>query len=355
MAFTKPCRVRLPMGLLTEPLPSFAPGEINISRKLSFIDRRAPIELLYQMLTRLGCTVADYAPGECDRFVSWSAKHVSDDAWDKAIVLEMGWIPRWTYQASPTGSNAQGHYARGYHYSPLTPGEESLTRDYLARLRRVYAQAVNPVTVNRLRQRLGGPFFLFAFQLANDHNLRFSRTAFSTYYAPDPSRNSELAQACIDAIEAVRSPFPVVFKQHPFDPTTGFRGAMKCRGIVLDNEDDVSTHELYATGLCQGAISINSNSLHDAAVWDVPALCLGSLIWHEQTEQPPFPRSFDDLDDLPGRKPSVTPEALAYLFHLLKNQWTLTDFQNGLMVEALLESRGLCEPYALRGALGIGL
>jgi hypothetical protein len=353
MALNHHARISLPMHLLAEPLPSFTPGEINLARKLSLIDRRAPFELLYQALIRLGYEVGNFGPRECDRHVCWTAKQVPDDAVDKAIILEVGWIPRWSYQASPSGSNAQGHYAGTYEYAELSPEDTALTRQHLEKLRRLYSQTVNWETVDRLRQRLREPFLLFAFQLANDHNLRFSGTDFSKFCSSTPAHNVVLAQACIDAVEAERPALPVVYKQHPFDPTKGFSASLRARGVVLDNEDDLSTHEIFATGLCRGVVSINSNSAHDAAVWDIPSLCLGTLVWHKDTQRPPCPRSLSEVDTLPRRKPSEAPEMLAYLFHLIRHQWVLSDFQNGLMVEALLGTRGLCEPLALRRALGL--
>jgi hypothetical protein len=353
MAETRRSRIRMPLGLLDEPLPRFEREDIDLTRKLSLVDRRAPFELLYQTLSRAGYDVADFAPDDCDRYVCWTAKQLPEAARDRSLVLEVAWIPRWAYQASPTGSNGQGHYASRYEYAALSDADLAATRRHLALLRDLYSRTIDPDAVARLRDRLPGPFFLFAFQLANDHNLRYSDTSFSRFCSPTPERNLELAQACIDAVDAVSSPLPVVYKQHPFDPSSGFSTTLHSRGIVIDNADGLSTHEIFATGLCRGVISINSNSVHDAAVWDVPSLCLGTLIWNRGTQRPPFPTSLDNLDRLAAQRPSETPDTLSYLHYLMRHQWTLTDFQNTLMVERLIETRGLCEPMALRRESGM--
>jgi len=341
------------MHLLQEPMPSLLAGDPRLALKSSLIDRKAPFVLLYQTLTKLGHAVGRFAPGECDLNLVWTGKNVPESEKDRSIILEVGWIPRWSYQVSPSGSNFQGHYARQYGYTPLNSTQEQRTRQYLGKLRRLYEQSLNQDKVEQLRRMLKSPFVLFAFQLANDFNLKYSDTEFARFYSAEPDQNVALAQACIDKIEPDKSAPRMVYKQHPFDPTAGFRGRLKARGEILDNEADFSTHEIFATGLCQGAISINSNSLHEAAVWNIPCLCFGKLIWNRNTSAPPFPASLSALRDLVRWKPYDNPVTLAYLYYLLRNQWVLTDFQNGLMVEALLATKGLCEPCTLREQHGL--
>ena len=246
-------KINFPMPLLSEPTHVVSHGEPNIVPKLSGIDRKAPFMHLYQTLTRLGHLVGAFPSDACDLNFFWTAKGVPESEKGKSIILELGWIPRWSYQVSPFGSNFQGHYARQYQYAPLNPGENNVILGYLNKLRCLFEQSINWGKVEQLRQRLKTPFVFFPFQLANDFNLKFSDTEFAHLYSAGPDQNIALAQACIDKVEAENGHMPVVYKQHPSDTTAHFRLKAGTGNHIIDNKDDISTHEIFATGLCQAS------------------------------------------------------------------------------------------------------
>jgi hypothetical protein len=345
-------RINFPLWLLDEAAPRCAPGDPSNERTLSLTDRRVPMLLLYQSLTKLGHDVGSYGAGECDLNVFWTGKQVPPSEVDRSVIVEVGWLPRSHYQVSPTGSNAMGHYARGYEFRPLATAEADFIREYLDRVQRLYARRVDQATVEHLRSRLPSEFVLFPLQLANDFNLRFSGTELSRFYSADVNRNHELAAACIELMSSASS-LPVVFKQHPFDTTTNFRELLRGNQLVLDNADAVTVHDLFATGGCKAVVSVNSNTLHEAAAWNIPGICLGRLIWHEGTERPPFKSSVDDLPAAVSTRPHDDPGLLSYLHYLVCQQWTLTDFQNELMVAELVRTRGRCEPMRVRREFGL--
>jgi hypothetical protein len=345
-------RINFPVWVLDEPAPRCAPGDPSNERALSLTDRRVPLLLLYQSLIKLGHHVGSYAAGECDLNVFWTGKQVPPSEVGRSVIVEVAWLPRSHYQVSPSGSNAMGHYARTYACRPLTADETAFIRGYLDRVQRLYARRVDEAAVERLRRRLPPEFVLFPLQLANDFNLKFSGTGLSRFYSADVNRNHELAAACIELMSPVTS-LPVVFKQHPFDTTTNLRELLRGHQLVLDNADSVSAHDLFATGACKAVVSVNSNTLHEAAAWNIPAVCLGRLIWPEESERPPFKASVHDLPAVLSTRPLDDPGLLSYLHYLVRQQWTLTDFQNELMVAELVRTRGRCEPMHLRGQVGL--
>jgi hypothetical protein len=267
--------------------------------------------------------------------------------------MEVAWLPRWQYQISPTGSNHQGHYARRYQFAPLAPDEEADIKRHLRTQRDLFAQTIDRASVERLRRQLPPAFALFPLQLANDFNLKFSGTDFARFYSQTDNHNVALAQACVDTTMAAAPPLPIVFRQHPFDTTSDFKSQVRTGQTVIDRSDRVSCHEIFATGQCKAVISINSNTVHEAAAWGIPSICLGKLIWDDTTAVPPFASSPSALDAVMRTSPEDDPKVLAYLRYLVRQQWTLSDFQNGLMVDALIRTQGRCEPAALRQRHGL--
>ncbi len=267
--------------------------------------------------------------------------------------MEVGWIPRWNYQISPTGSNYLGHYARTYQFRDLNPGETAFITEYLKKLRSIYAHSINPIKLKKLTSALTEDFILFPLQLANDFNLKFSDTEFSKYYSATGNNNTMLAQACIEKATAAVKSLPIIFKQHPFDHTQGLQNIAGNNALILDNSVDISSHEIFATGRCKAVISINSNTLHEAAVWGIPCISLGKLIWNRNTSRPPFASSFEELDRVLQTPPMEDTALLAYLHYLVENQWTLNDFQNPRMVEELVQTKGLCSAMNARAKYGL--
>lgn len=350
---TLPRRITFPMHLLDEATPRCAPDAANRDRTLSLTDRKAPFLLLYQSLVRLGCRPDRYAPGEADLGIYWTAKQIPEVDRGRAIVMEVAWLPRWHYQVSPDGSNALGHYAETFRPTPLRPAQDAQVRSHMARMRTLFTASVNPANVERLRRTLPPAFVLFALQLANDFNLKHSGSDFARFHSADDAQTIALAQACVDSTRSLRHTLPIVFRQHPADPNPGMHGHLEGADFVIDKSDDVSCHDIFATGRCQAVVSINSNTTHEAAAWGIPSICLGRLIWQDASLAP-FAGRLEDLGSVVGTSPLDDPRVLAYLHHLLRHQWTLSDFQQPQIVETLLRSQGRCEPAVVRQTLGLG-
>jgi len=349
----RPLRINFPMHLLAEPAPNFLSEDGDRDRKWSQIDRKAPFVLLQQTLTKPGHKVGEFAPDQCDLSIIWSARRLQECGAEKSIVMEVGWLPRSTYQISPTGSNHLAHFSRDYQFEELSREEERFIVEYAKRLRKVYERLVNPERVRQLRRIINRDFVLFPLQLANDLNLRFSDTEFAPLYSATQNNNLALAKACIEKVAAAKLPFTVLFKQHPMDSVKNFAELLKGDALVLETAAGVSSYELFATGRCKAVISVNSNTVHEAAIWNIPVICLGKLIWDGSTRLPPFANGLECFNETVGQAPLEQPKVLSYLNHLVKHQWVLTDFQNPLMVEELLRTQGRCMPFTLRRDCGL--
>ncbi|MFH1620156.1 MAG: polysialyltransferase family glycosyltransferase, partial [bacterium] len=305
---------------------------------------------LHRTLNILGCSVNECPAGGADVVFEWSAKGLSTRVNGDILIMEHGWIPRWSYQISDLGTNSRGHYAR-CEYKPLNDEERLFISTYLQRLIEIYRRSVDGSKVSAFMKDTPGEFILVPFQLATDFNLKHSGTQFEKFYSDNPENNVQFAQACIDYAEELKLPLPVIFKQHPQDRTPDLDRLLRIRNKanrLLTNNRQMSAHEIFASGRCKLVIGINSNTLHEAAVWNIQSICLGTLIWDEKTSPRPFLADIGKAGHLIGTRALDNEATLAYMCHVVKNQWFLSDFQNPLIVEEIMRSKGRCEPFGVR-------
>lgn len=318
---------------------------------------------LYATLCSLGYAVNHETPQKADLAIGWKSP-LGDVDFDKhakrppVLVMETGWLPRSTYQISDCGANALSHVAKQYRFRNLTAGQEQLVHNHVVRMRQIFRLNVNADRVSALGKELAEPFILFPFQIARDMNLLHSNTEFRRfYYNTKVSGNIAFAQACIDHLEAARLPLPILFKQHPVD-RTDLRSTLKLRdpkNQILTNDQKISTLDLFASGQCKLVVSVNSNTLHEALAWNIPTISLGTLIWDESREDRPLDKDLSAAERLLGQENAMDPTRLSYLYHLMTNQWHLSDLQNPLIVQELMRTRGHAVPYELRCRLGLDL
>lgn len=312
---------------------------------------------LYATTRRLGYHVNQCNNQDADRVFYWSEKRSYRTAPEKRVYMELGWLPRWTCQISPDGTNTRSHVSTGYRQEALGEGERAAVVRCLARLRLLFSANLAPARVQAVRERAAEPFILFAFQLAGDFNLKYSGSRFQQFHSKEPGANAAFAQACVDYAESVDLPCRVVFKQHPGD-RSDLRAALRFQkpsSVLWTNADDFSAHEIFASGLCRLVVTVNSNTLHEASAWDIPGVCLGNLVWTDSASPRPFPAALENCGALIGKSIASDDVRLNYIRHILRHQWTLNDFQNPLIVERLVQTCGRCEPHALRREFGLEL
>jgi hypothetical protein len=320
------------------------------------LDIKAAFLTLYGTMRRLGWAVNGCRPDKADLTFEWAGKHVAYHPKRPPLVMEHGWLPRSTYQISETGANARSHVAASYRFRRLEPRQEQLVCNHLDRMRRLFSLQLDEAGIARVAQRFGEPFILFPLQLANDFNLRYSNSPFEDLYHPELRRTVRFAQACVDHLEAVRLPLPIVFKQHPSDPND-LRATLKLneRNRLVTNDEKIGTVGLLASGRCKLVISVNSNTLHEGLAWNVPGISLGTLLWDESREDRPLEKDPAAAERLLGQETVLDATRLSYLHHVITHQWLLSDFQNPLIVQELIRARGYCVPHELRCRLGFDL
>jgi len=150
-------------------------------------------------------------------------------------------------------------------------------------------------------------------------------------------------------------PLPVLFKQHPRDENDleSLLHFRDCRNRLISNDQKIDTNELLASGRCKLVVGVNSNTLHEALVWEIPVVALGTLLWDESRQDRPLDKDLSAAEGRLGRETALDATRLSYLFHVVANQWNLSDFQNPLMVDELIRARGHCVPGELRGRFGL--
>jgi len=308
-------------------------------------DLENSFKVLYRTLQILGHDINQTE--EPDIIFHWCGKGLNYKSNSKLIILEHGWIPRWSYQMSNLGTNSQGHYATAHIPNTyLGMSKEKIMKtmnSYLINLQNIYK-------LNLERFDVTYPFILVPFQLATDINLKQSNTEFAKYYK---TSNLEFAQALIDYIYSFNLPYHIIFKQHPTDSTDLTKLKIRAIDLLISASDKISVHSLFATGQCKLTIGINSNTLHEALIWRIPVIALGDLIWHKDIKNRPLEKDVNKFKEAIQEYSGLDSKVYYYLYHIIRNQWFLSDFQNPLIVQRILDTCGTCEAYQTRKELSL--
>ncbi len=253
------------------------------------------------------------------------------------LYCEHGWLPRWHYQISPAGINADSHIAP-FRWPEATPPATVLeqARAHLESLcggagcRHEYMRTDREPPADLPRD-----FLLVPLQIEQDTNI--------VRHVPARLRRM---QALIDQVSANDPPWPVLFKQHPADRR---RANRHLRLRVRRQQDQVrphdrgNIHQILKSGRCRGVISLNSNVVHDGLLWNVPAVVLGDNVWPREAKSPFYlglPQDWGRFEAY-FEDPEIRAGQLAYVHFLITHQWTLEDARNRDRVAELLES---CRP-----------
>lgn len=250
------------------------------------------------------------------------------------LYCEHGWLPRWSYQISANGINADSHLAP-FVWNGMPPDvEESIQLD--AHLETIRSQPPAGFeymqTTRSAADGLPDAFLLVPLQMEGDTNI--------IRHAPATLRSM---QALIDAVAHAAPPWPVIFKQHPADVR---RGNAQLRLRLRRKQDAIWPHargnvyQMLKSNRCCGIVTINSNVAHDGLLWNVPAVVLGRNLWptdHRgpfRTTMPVDWQAFSESRD----DPAIADCRRAYALHLMRGQWSLDDATNDGRVAALIDS-----------------
>lgn len=251
-----------------------------------------------------------------------------------ALYCEHAWLPRWEYQISPRGINADSHLAPfAWDGRALSPAQQHELDAHLASIR-----AGGPDNYKYMQTAvatagdLPAEFLLVPLQMEWDTNIQ--------RHVPVRFRRM---QALVDEVSRAQPPLPVIYKQHPADVRRGnrqLRLRLARRQDAIWPHDRGNIHQLLKSGRCRGIVALNSNVVHDGLIWDVPAIVLGANIWPRDQFGPfltALPHDWRELLES-ARDPRRGACRAAYAHYLMANQWTLADASDPAKVAALLRS-----------------
>lgn len=233
------------------------------------------------------------------------------------VFCEHGWLPRWHFQMSPLGINAHSHCAPfQFDSSGATGKERQLVSRYLGQLR-VLEQGNDPQLPASPLSDLPKAFLLAPLQIENDTNI--------LRHVPKSLRRM---QKFIDHVSWHQPNLPVLFKQHPADA----RGSNQHLHLKVRRPQDFllphqagNIHQILKAGDCKGIISLNSNTVHDGLIWDVPAAVLGRNIWPQEGPSPFLRHVPHDWREFEVHSQQTQDCRTAYCLHLIRNQWSMKD------------------------------
>lgn len=248
----------------------------------------------------------------------WNGRHIQPRG--VAIYCEHGWLPRWHYQMSPSGINASSHCAP-FVFQPkkLKSQDKELVNRYLGYLRTYGPKGyMNPNA--KTFSNLPKAFLLAPLQMEGDTNIQ--------RHAPTTLRQM---QAFLDYVSWHNPNLPILFKQHPADARTSqahlnLRLARKCDRLIPHATANI--HQLLKSGRCKGIISLNSNSVHDGLIWNIPSVVLGNNIWPRTGTSPFLNRIPKNYQKMEQHFRATHDCRIAYCLHLIRNQWTLQDIRD---------------------------
>jgi glycosyltransferase involved in cell wall biosynthesis len=250
------------------------------------------------------------------------------------LYCEHAWLPRWDYQISHKGINADSHLAPFvWSGNPLTIPQRQALERHFENLR-----AGSPFQLDYLR-----PDLQEAASLPEEFLLAPLQMEWDTNIQRHVPKQLGRMQAFVRFVEAANPPFPVLFKQHPADAR---RDHQHLRLRLFRRQDRImphsqaNIHQILKSGRCRGIIALNSNVVHDGIIWHVPAVVLGKNLWPREGVSPFFtrlPKDWREFEDH-ATNPETQACLSAYAYWLMTHQWKLEDVRNLEKVEELIQT-----------------
>jgi len=296
------------------------------------------IELLFKTLNKTLNFIGDTSSRNLYIWGKETAYAEQFGDFDKIFFFEHGWLPRTSYQMSPDGINSAAHFSN-WKYGSIKKTDLDIN-PIIKNLAAFY-----PKPAGFRRETILTDYIIFPLQMGNDFNLKYAGAPFSSYFSRDKSHTLKYLQFCIDYISDYNLDIPVLFKQHPMDKEDGSHLKLRRKkDMLVTNTDNVSLSELLHAKNCKGLVTVNSNSMHEALILNVPVKALGNFL-ASQTE---YKAIFGDLHTAFIQNPLHNIKIQEYVKHVLSNQWYLSDFNNPLIIREMIKSDGYVCPGELR-------
>jgi hypothetical protein len=242
----------------------------------------------------------------------WGTHETSLPPSERNIYFELGWLPRWHYQVSHTGINARHHLA-GSELPTLTHSHRVMVSELLESVRLGIGSpgwGYLSISAPPFPYVPGDGFVLAPLQMEMDTNME---------NVPEHLRTN---QGFVDAVSAMNLPWKVVFKQHPHSLAAYQMGLeMRRPGDKVYLHKSAHVYSYLKSGKCRGVITLNSNVAHDALLYDIPVVTLGTGFWPEGV----FLNGYDGFDFTTWDQRA--DKRTAYLVNLTMSQWKQSDAQ----------------------------
>jgi len=250
------------------------------------------------------------------------------------LYCEHGWLPRWEYQISHQGINADSNFAPfQWDGKPLTQLQKEKLKQHTDKIRYIGPENRESMQTNLDTVRdLPDNFILVPIQMQLDTNIQ----------RHVPPRFQHM-QAFLDYVSQSSPPYPIIFKQHPSDSRRGnqqLRLRLRRKQDMIRPHNAGNIHQILKSGCCKGIIALNSNVVHDGLVWDVPAIVLGKNIWPRSGKSPflnHLPQDWEELFNFFAKSENQMCRE-AYMYFLMEIQWKFEDIQDDKKVDTLLKS-----------------
>ena len=295
---------------------------IGVQRGPGPVENRL-LDALAGTCRRLGHEVVHDGHQNLDVAIVWNGRRFWGTC--PTVCCELGWLPRWGYQVSWGGINGN-HHASPWRWNGRKPSNamKERVRAHLAQVRMgnphgwSYTQIKTPAN-------LPEQFILCPLQIETDTNM--SHVA----------RELRTMAAFVRAVAQADLPYPVVYKQHPAQRPALRELPIRAQDIVLPADAGTVYGILQDPG-CQAVITLNSNTAHDALLYEVPSIVLGRNVWPEETGPffvglPATWKRFLSWQRSVKRRDSTW----AYIDHLRTLQWTDARARDEGAVTELLE------------------
>lgn len=261
-------------------------------------------------------------PKTADLHVQWGARDAPPRK--PTLFVELGWLPRWYYQVSHRGINADHHLAQP-KLEPIDAEQRWKAEVLLRTIREgrgapghwgyLYIGETPPTAVAKLR------YILAPLQMEIDTNMEHVPLAMRT--------NQGFVDAVTEHVERHLPELPIVFKQHPHSqarPQLDLE--MRRRGDKVYPHRQASVYAYLKDPRCVAVVTANSNVANDGLLFDKPSVVFGRGIWPGGV----FLKTLAHLDAW-----QVGAEMrLMYVYWLSKVQWTLRDASDAMRVDGAL-------------------
>lgn len=247
------------------------------------------------------------------------------------IFCEKGWLPREAYQMSSLGANQHHHVMKLLSQDAETIVTGLSKEEYECRVSKLREAFVDLKAPEDLCDR---PFFLFALQIPTDLNFKRSGLAIASI-AKDKDAAPRLRRHFSEQIAAANPDARVLFLQHPNGKAVDPDVELMPNHVYVRRCRKLRAMDIASSPNCRGVITINSNTINEALLFNLPVFQLGNFITNAFPNQF-FPYTLGEFLADPGHCRSIS-RPCHYIGTILENQVTLDDLRHPAKLRRVID------------------